>query len=131
MSRRSYYIKNKEKILKKNKEWSTKNKERVLKKNKEWYEENKNYVKRYRQYRRSRRMHWLWKYKVAKGCQVCGFNNFAGALDFDHIDSKNKLYDPGRIIGCNLKKLFLELRKCQILCANCHREKSQSQKSFV
>ena len=37
-----------------------------------------------------RRQHWLSKYKVTKGCMNCGFNKYALALDFAHIDPSEK-----------------------------------------
>jgi hypothetical protein len=88
-----------------------------------------------------RRQHWLSKYKVAKGCSNCGYNEYALALDFAHIDPSlkskeitkhgpcgsgiGKLY--GRISLTDpiknrkyLHELMDEIRKCKILCKNCH-----------
>ena len=55
-------------------------------------------------------------------CNRCGYNNCIAALDFHHKDSDEKEFN---ITGGNLKsfeKIKSELDKCELLCANCHRE---------
>lgn len=72
--------------------------------------------------RRKRRRRWLNKYKEAKGCEICGYNLNGVAMDFDHLDRAQKLFNPSsRYLNSSLKKIFAEIRKCRILCANCHR----------
>jgi hypothetical protein len=56
-------------------------------------------------------------------CQNCFFNTYSSSLQFHHINNKNKLItDYFELIKSttNRKKLFEELDKCCILCANCH-----------
>lgn len=57
-------------------------------------------------------------------CQECGYNKCPAALDFHHRLGKDKLF---KISGGKLTKLTerakIELDKCDLLCANCHREK--------
>lgn len=53
-------------------------------------------------------------------CQRCGYDKFIGALEFHHRDPAEK--DPAWSRGWNKIKLKKELDKCDILCANCHRE---------
>lgn len=75
-----------------------------------------------------RRKHWIDKYKVACGCEVCGYNSHPAALDFDHINPEEKEFLIPRLLGRgNLKRLFREIRKCRVLCANCHRIHSRIQ----
>lgn len=54
-------------------------------------------------------------------CKKCGDKRWY-VLDFHHVRGKN--YNIGELAsrGCTLKKLKEELKKCDILCANCHRE---------
>lgn len=82
-----------------------------------------------RAYKRRRRYHWLNAYKVAKGCESCGYNKHAVSLDFDHVDPSTKKFTVAhRIDLSTVKTLMAEVRKCQVLCANCHRIKSYEDK---
>ena len=81
--------------------------------------------------KRKRRAYWLRKYKEAKGCEVCGYNLNGLALDFDHIDrSEKKFLASSRMLNLSLKSIMSEIRKCRILCANCHRIKTYDNKEF-
>lgn len=53
-------------------------------------------------------------------CSRCGYDRYVGALDFHHRDPAQK--DPTWSRGWSLDKLKKELDKCDIVCANCHRE---------
>jgi hypothetical protein len=56
-------------------------------------------------------------------CQVCGYNKCMGALDFHHLDPSKKDENLGlAIIQWKWERVKLELDKCILLCANCHRE---------
>jgi len=57
------------------------------------------------------------------GCVVCGYNKCSQALDLHHIDPSTKEDSIANLVcGSGIKKLEEELKKCIILCANCHRE---------
>jgi 5-methylcytosine-specific restriction endonuclease McrA len=71
-------------------------------------------------FKRLRRKYWLNKYKMQKGCIRCGYNASPYALDFDHIEPSSKILSPSRMFLYTLKKLMDEIRKCQLLCRNCH-----------
>lgn len=44
-------------------------------------------------------------------------------FSFHHTDPTNKKYDIGKLIASRKRTLLLdELKKCLILCANCHAE---------
>lgn len=74
------------------------------------------------------RKRWIDIIKMSKGCAHCGYNSHAAALDFNHIVPADKEFlIPRMLAGANLKRLFNEIRKCQILCANCHRVHSNEQ----
>lgn len=66
------------------------------------------------------------EYILLKGgkCEVCGFEyngENAACFDFHHIDPSKKEYDPSTAIRLSKEKALLELDKCQLVCANCHR----------
>lgn len=57
-------------------------------------------------------------------CSVCGYNKNLAALEFNHLDPSLKLFqlDVRRFSNTNEKTLLEEVNKCNLLCANCHRE---------
>jgi hypothetical protein len=64
------------------------------------------------------------EYKMAAGCMVCNYKRCPAALDPHHRDPGEKEFSIGSAKARNvsLEKLRIELEKCDILCANCHRE---------
>ena len=57
-------------------------------------------------------------------CQICSYNKCSSALDLHHIDPTKKDITISRIrANCSSWETTVkELRKCILLCANCHRE---------
>lgn len=55
-------------------------------------------------------------------CSKCGYNKCLAALEFHHTDPSTK--DPSITPKgtYSWERLELELRKCILVCANCHRE---------
>lgn len=60
-------------------------------------------------------------YKVSAGCAVCGYNRHSAALEFHHTDP-NKDNDVTKMTRSHSGKIWDEIEKCVVLCANCHRE---------
>jgi hypothetical protein len=52
-------------------------------------------------------------------CRRCGYKGNLIAMDFDHIDPRKKVRDLSRINV--FSRAFVEAKKCQVLCSNCHR----------
>lgn len=49
-------------------------------------------------------------------------------LDFDHVsDVKENNISRMVYVGCSLTKIKLEIAKCEVRCANCHRRKTAKQ----
>jgi hypothetical protein len=64
-------------------------------------------------------------YRLAIGCQVCGYNKNARALHFHHRDRSTKKFNIGsQVVRCSNKwvNIIDEIEKCDVLCANCHCE---------
>jgi hypothetical protein len=60
-------------------------------------------------------------------CGICGYNKCQDAMDLHHIIPEEKDFSFGQV-RANPKNWFIlvkELRKCCLLCANCHREVHQ------
>lgn len=62
--------------------------------------------------------------KVMGGkCSICGYNKCHKALELHHINPEEKEFTFSKDMLCNSwEKLVQELKKCTLLCANCHRE---------
>jgi 5-methylcytosine-specific restriction endonuclease McrA len=59
-------------------------------------------------------------------CAVCGVSDDLEALEFDHIDPADKKFTIGNIGSASKAKFDEELKKCQLLCNSCHKEKHAS-----
>lgn len=56
-------------------------------------------------------------------CVRCGYSKYLGALDFHHRDPAQKDFGFGKTRMRKWSKTIeAELDKCDLLCANCHRE---------
>lgn len=57
-------------------------------------------------------------------CVICNYDRCPEALDFHHIDPFQKDFQMGDILASPQRWTIIvaELKKCVLLCANCHRE---------
>jgi len=55
-------------------------------------------------------------------CADCG-NNDKRVLDFHHLNEKTKGVATLRVAGYSRDRIVKEIKKCIVLCANCHRIK--------
>lgn len=63
---------------------------------------------------------WI-AYKSSLSCTKCGFNHVA-ALDFHHTDPTQKDGNIHKFVSNGqFTKAYEEIKKCIVLCANCHR----------
>lgn len=71
-----------------------------------------------------RNREFIKNYKKDKKCGICGYNKYPEILDFHHKNKEEK--DIGvNILMKTLKNLDLikeEIKKCILICPNCHRE---------
>ena len=95
----SYHINNNDKQLKQNRD-----KRKQLAKNK---------------------FNWKYNYLKDKSCAYCGESNPL-TLQFDHKSKYNKTMDISKMISKNfsIKSIEKEVKKCRVLCANCHQIKT-------
>jgi hypothetical protein len=72
--------------------------------------------------RRGRLRAWLDEYKKDLSCERCGFADFR-ALEFHHPERDHKTFNVADMIrSClSVRAILMEIHKCQVLCANCHR----------
>ncbi len=56
-------------------------------------------------------------------CNICGYNRAISALEFHHINPEEKEYGLASMGTCHqLEKDLEEVKKCILVCSNCHRE---------
>ena len=64
-----------------------------------------------------------WCVEHAGGaCKICGYNKCVNALEFHHRDPSEKSFSIGTSGGKSYSSLTEEMKKCDLVCANCHRE---------
>ena len=61
-----------------------------------------------------------------KPCMDCGVKHPSYVMDFDHRVSNDKIVDVARAVTANwsLTRIKEEAMKCDVVCANCHRERT-------
>lgn len=71
-------------------------------------------------------------YKAAHGCVDCGEKDPV-VLDFDHKTGEPKAFNVSDAIGKCLGKtrIFAEIAKCDVRCANCHRRMEHLRRARV
>jgi hypothetical protein len=69
--------------------------------------------------------------KLAEGCVDCGYDEFFGALHFDHINPETKNGMIGNMLYGPYRRLMDEIKKCEVRCANCHAVKTWKESADV
>ena len=66
--------------------------------------------------------------RLGNKCSRCGYDKCSWALDFHHIDPTNKNFNIGNDHNTkSWEKFWEEAQKCELICANCHREEHYNQ----
>jgi len=111
---------NKEKRAEYNRKWEVKNKEKRREQKRKYREENKENRLEYAKAHRDKRRAYCREYLGGK-CVVCGTTH---NLQFDHIKREEKKYNITEKLTIKFDNLKEELDKCQLLCVDCHLEKT-------
>lgn len=71
---------------------------------------------------------YLGPYLLSHPCVDCGEKDIL-VLEFDHRDRSKKISEIRNIIqrGGTLEKIKIEVAKCDVRCANCHRRKTENE----
>lgn len=88
-----------------------------------YYANREMYIEKAQRRRRELRQ-WLYELKQASPCSDCKIKYPYFVMDFDHLGDKdmtiNRLINYG-----SAKRLKEELTKCELVCSNCHRFRTQ------
>ncbi len=110
----------KERMRKSAREQYYKNKEKRNIQAKIWRENNKDYVLlKQREDKRRRKLDAI--YYLGGKCHTCGCMFHPACFEFHHKDPTTKDRDPSKMLSWSKERLYAELDKCILLCANCHR----------
>jgi hypothetical protein len=61
----------------------------------------------------------------ARPCAGCGVQYPYYVMDFDHRNGKDKVFGLNAVDRMTLPGILREIEKCDVVCANCHRERTQ------
>lgn len=59
-----------------------------------------------------------------KPCMDCGIAYPSYVMQFDHRDPKTKRNNLGQMLGCSTETILIEIAKCDVVCSNCHAERT-------
>jgi hypothetical protein len=68
-----------------------------------------------------------------KPCADCGRSFPYYVMEFDHREGETKCLNIADVMGpCRVgkKRLLAEITKCDVVCANCHRERTYQRKQY-
>ena len=87
---------------------------------KQWRVDNKEYVRT--KQREDKRIRKQWAINYLGGiCSECKQDYHPAIFEFHHTDPQTKDRDPSKMMQLSKERLTIELDKCKLLCANCHR----------
>jgi transposase len=73
--------------------------------------------------RRRRRVKEILVAEAGGGCVLCGYDRCMAALEFHHLDPTAKQFGVAQGgMARSIERLRAEVRKCVLLCSNCHVE---------
>lgn len=85
------------------------------------YDHRRQSIKDRRDRNRDEQIKLMRRYKSFCGCKLCGEKE-AVALDLHHTDPSGKDANPSNLTAGSRERLVAEIRKCVVLCSNCHRK---------
>ena len=108
-------------------EWRKKHLKRSREINRQnYYNHKEAWKKRTRKYQLKNKKNWS-VYIIKDKCEICGYNEY-DILEYHHVNPKEKKvniteFTQSRKCTEESEKLFLdEIKKCIVVCPNCHRE---------
>ena len=97
-----------------------------------WYLANlaitKDRAMKFKKFAQVRNKAFVDKYKAEKGCKDCGIKYDPWIMDLDHLPQFKKCRGVSKIVlrAQSLNIIKIELKKCDVVCSNCHRIRTYS-----
>lgn len=88
-----------------------------------WSGQNRGQIAKYNRYRRDVRQETIDRLKSVP-CADCGGTFPPICMDFDHVGD-DKSFTISRASTRSIKTVLAEIAKCEVVCANCHRVRTQ------
>lgn len=87
-----------------------------------YYSDNRDLVRAKNHAKRLRIKKWFQKIKETLKCGLCSESHSA-CLDFHHREG-DKEHGISYLVNtiCDKKRILAEMKKCDVLCSNCHRK---------
>jgi hypothetical protein len=96
------------------------NKEQKSEYAKERYKKNRERLLEYQNKRYNETLDIFQQWRKTLKCCRCEENDVA-CLEFHHSDPETKENNVVRMVSRSVKSVIKELKKCVVVCANCHR----------
>jgi hypothetical protein len=90
--------------------------------NRAWYADHPEYRERQTKLKRERRelrRKQVQEVKAVAGCEDCGEKDHV-VLQFHHEHSKEFNVSDSKLLSRSWDRILHEIKKCVVLCANCH-----------
>jgi len=72
----------------------------------------------------ARRRVWFWEMKTGS-CADCGVEYPPYVMQFDHVRGRKLFFINLQNISRSMASLICEIAKCDLVCVNCHAERTQ------
>lgn len=96
---------------------------------KEHYNENKPYYLSKNKKARQQAAQLIQDYKIKNAiCADCKLPHPPWRLDFDHLDPETKFKAVSQLCTHSKARIIQEIQKCEIVCANCHRDRTYTRR---
>jgi hypothetical protein len=60
----------------------------------------------------------------SRPCADCGIQYPYYVMDFDHREGEKKILEMNRVSYSSMRAIKREIEKCDVVCSNCHRERT-------
>ncbi|HEB41821.1 MAG TPA: hypothetical protein ENI08_02250 [Candidatus Dependentiae bacterium] len=99
-----------------------------------WYPKNKERHWKLIKARKYQISEYINNIKKEAQCADCGVRNkeHPEIFDFDHLgDDKDFCIGTAKSIGYGIEKIEDEIKKCEIVCSNCHRIRTKKRRKNI